>query len=369
MYRSTIKEKRLISDSVDLSLSTMDQKHFILLMLKFGYGFCMCFGLCPFWFNFQRKSFETAWYHLVYPILVYCSFSYFYPTSGLTVISLLNPLVVVAFFYMTMVNISVIFLVQSMNANHIVNYLNELMEFEHRLNIIYKKSYGNQYLRPILLFLCKTVLVSCFAQVAVINCCVILAKMLTGQTDYFVIFIISVAYFLQTIVPNMFYTLVLVATFHYKQINREIENMVNEIQNIAASDAMYTMQERRTMFFNLSERLDLIANCHGTLTARIIEANDIFSKQLLVSSANFVGILILEVIGGIALCNYAYVFDDYIYAFIECSYFFHIYSSLNLINLEIQSMICWWWVFYFIVVRFLWKFIYWVSSVRALVTR
>lgn len=274
----------------------MDQKRLILLILKFSYGFCMSFGLCPFWYNPQRRSFETAWYHLVYPILVYTAFSYFYPTSGLAVISLLNPLVVVAFFYMTMATISVTFIVQCMNAKHIVNFLNQLIVFEDRSNILYAKTIENQYIRPILLFLYKTVLVSCFAQAAVINCCVILAQMLTGQTDYFVIFIISVAYFLQTIVPNMFYTLVLHTTFHYKQINREIENVVNETQKIASSaTSVYTPQERRTKFFELSERIDLIASWHGILTTRIIEANGIFSKQLLMSSANFVGILIIEV--------------------------------------------------------------------------
>lgn len=255
----------------------------------------MSFGLCPFWYNLQRKTFETAWYNLVYPVLVYTAFSYFYPTSGLAGISLLNPLVVVAFFYMTMATISVIFLVQCMSAKHIVKYLNQLIIFERRLNILYAQTSNKHYLRPILLFLYKTVLVSFFAQLAVINCCVILAQMLTGQTDYFLILIISVAYFLQTIVPNMFYALVLHATFHYKQINHEIEIVASETEGIASAAAKYTAQERRQQFFNLSERIDLIASCHGTLTAQIIEANGIFSKQLLASSANFVGILIIEV--------------------------------------------------------------------------
>lgn len=272
----------------------MDQKDIIGLILRFSYGFCVCFGLCPFSYNFQRKTFETAWYHLVYPILVYIAFSYFYPTSGLAVISSLNPLVVVAFFYMTMANISVIFLVQCMNANRIVAFLNELFVFEYRLNDLYTKTIEDKFFPSILLFLYKTVLVNCFAQLAVINCCVIISQVLTGQTDYFVIFIISVAYFLQTIVPNMFYTLVLHAKFHYKQINREIEEVVGETQNILSS-AIYTTQERRTKLFNLCERIDRIASCHGTLTTQIIEANNIFSKQLLVSSANFVGILIIEV--------------------------------------------------------------------------
>lgn len=262
----------------------------------------MSFGLCPFWYNLKRKTFETAWYNLVYPVLVYTAFSYFYPTSGLAGISLLNPLVVVAFFYMTMANISVIFLVQCMSAKHIVRYLNQLIIFEGRLNTLYAETEEKQYLRPILLFLYKTVLVSSFAQLAVINCCVILAKMLSGRTDYFLILIISVAYFLQTIVPNMFYTLVLYATYHYKQINREIENVVSATEGIASSAAMYTAKERRQKLFNLSERIDSIASCHGTLTTRIIEANKIFSKQLLVSSANFVGILIIEVSLSIEQC-------------------------------------------------------------------
>lgn len=274
----------------------MAQKRIILLILKFSYLFCMGFGLCPFWYHFQRKTFETYWYHLMYPILVYTAFSYFYPTSGLAVISLLNPLVVVAFFYMTMANISVIFAMQCMNAKHIVKFLNQLIVFEDRLSILYARTIENQYLRPILLFLFKTVVVSCFAQLAVINCCIVLAQMLTGETDYFVIFIISVAYFLQTIVPNMFYTLVLHATFHYKQINREISKVVSDTRTVASSPALRaTAIDRRMVFFNLSERIDLIASCHGTLTTQIIKANNIFSKQLLVSSANFVGILIIEV--------------------------------------------------------------------------
>lgn len=128
----------------------MDQKHIVLFISKFSYGFCVCFGLCPFWYNFQRKTFETAWYYLVYPVLIYTSFSYFYPTSGLAVISLLNPLVV----YMTMANITVIFMVQCMNAKQIVKFLNQITVFENRLNILYAKIINNHYMRPILLFFC-----------------------------------------------------------------------------------------------------------------------------------------------------------------------------------------------------------------------
>lgn len=273
----------------------MKQKHIVLLIIKFGYGFCSIFGLCPFWYSPRKHCFESAWCYHVYPLIVYISFSYFYLTSGLSVISLLNPLVMIAFVYMTMITISVIFLVQNINANHIVSFLNGLLAFLKKLNNVYENKNEFNYREPILLILFKTVLVSCIAQIAVINCCVILGTMMTGQIDYFVMFIMSVAYFLQTIVPNMFYALVLGATFHYKLLNVEIEKVIKTTDLVSRHCNINSVHKRRAIFFKLSERLDYIASFHAELTAKTIEANGIWAIQLLVSNANSVGILLIQV--------------------------------------------------------------------------
>lgn len=269
---------------------------FIKFLLRFCYIFSRVFGLIPFRYNDETKTFVTAWYDKIYPIVIYFLFAYTYSTSGLSVISVLNPLVVVAFFYMTVSTISVIFLVQCLTAKRICVFLNKAAHLNGELYQRYRLLPGTHYRSHVLLALTKTTAVNFLAQIAVAYCCSVLGQVLTGKVDYFVIFIISVAYFLQTIVPNMFYVGILGASFHFEQINREISGVVAEAATLANGCRDFGLKEVREHFGKLTNRLNDIAVLHGRLTTLTTTANTICSLQLLVSTANFVGILLIEVI-------------------------------------------------------------------------
>lgn len=273
----------------------MNQNQVSLSILKYFYRFCQIFGLCPFHYDRKMKSFTAQWYDIVYPILVWINFSYFYPTSGLSIVSVLNPLVVIAFFYMAMLTISVVMFVQCLNSKRMANLVNETMALFEELKQMYSSDIKVYNAKSIRLFLCKILLASGIAQVGSVNCCVILCQMMTKKTDYFVIFIVSVAYFLQTIVPNMFYTFILGIIVQYKQLNAEIQKVVDRINSLLQKQNEYRTSHLEVKFREMSKRLDYIATLHCKLTQHTLKVNRVFSLQLLVVIGNFTGILLIEV--------------------------------------------------------------------------
>lgn len=249
-------------------------------------------GLCPFHYNSRKRLFNWSIFEILYSIFVWMNFSYFYPTSGLRMVVQLNPLVVFVFFYLAMATITIVFIFQCWNAKKLAALMNktrilfkELLPFYRSISTWQSTKYG-------IMFVCKTVVVSGIAQVASVNCCVILCKQMTGKVDYFVIFIISVSYFLQTLVPNMFYTFVLGALMQYHQLNCEIRKISNQI--ILLKKVKYD-KNAYNHFRKLSQRLDYIASLHGKLTVHTINVNKIFAWQLLVIIGNFVAVLLIEV--------------------------------------------------------------------------
>lgn len=272
----------------------------IKLLLQIAYKFSRLCGLVPFRYDSTTKRFVTAWFDQIWPAIAYFSFAYFYPTSGLSVISVLNPLVVVAFFYMTVTTISVIFLVQAINAKAICVLLNDISTLNSELYERERHLADKNYWPYVSLALAKILVVNVVAQSAVIYCCTTLAIMLTGKGDFFVVFLISWAYCLQTIVPNMFYVGVLGASFHYEQINKEICVVLMEATRLALGRRDFSSDSIREAFEKLSAKLDCLASLHSRLFHLITRANDMCSLQLLVSTANFVGILLIEVSGVIA---------------------------------------------------------------------
>lgn len=266
-------------------------------LLNIAYKSSRLCGLVPFRYNSEEKSFVTAWYDLIWPSISYLLFAYFYPTSGLSVIAVLNPLVVVAFFYMTVTTISVIFIVQCLHSKKICTLLNDIAGLNKELVALARqcKLVEGSYWPYIILALAKIVFVNLLAQMAVIYCCTTLGIMLTGHGDFFVVFLISWAYFWQTIVPNMFYVGVLGAYFHFEQINKEISVVIKEASSLAQCSRDFSDLKVKKQFGDLTRRLDVIALLHSRTVELVVRANNICSLQLLVSTANFVGILLIEV--------------------------------------------------------------------------
>lgn len=259
----------------------MDRRSLILSSARFGIVFCTVFGLFPFRYNETNKIFETSLFRYCYSIVFYIAFAYFYLTSGLFVIMRLNPLAMIAFVYLTMIAIAVIFIVQCWKASRIARFLNDAMSLLSQLAPI--RDYAEIDRESLLMFLFKVLIVSAIAQLAVINGCRILGELVTGSVDYFVIFVISVAYFLQTIVPNMLYVTILISSFYYRRINVEIAAVMKEVAKARGS------------FEAIPDRLNNLARLHLKLTEVLKTGNSVFSVQLLFSTADFIAILIIEV--------------------------------------------------------------------------
>lgn len=254
----------------------MSNRKFVIILSKCVLRFCTIFGFCPFQFNSKKFIFEINFFYYFYSILFYLVFAYLYLTSGLTIILKLNPLAMISFVYLSIMAITVTFIAQWFNAPGLVRIFNneKLFLFE----LFSACGYSKLFRESLLMILCKTLIVSAIAQIAVINGCIILGKLVTGHVDYLVIFIVSVAYFLQTLVPNIFYVTVLTSTFFYRQMNENILSFAKE-------------NDRKL----ISEKINRLAALHFRLTKVLNKINSVLSIQLLASTADFVAILIIEV--------------------------------------------------------------------------
>lgn len=271
----------------------MTQNQIVLFFLKYFYLFSKVLGLCPFHYDSTTKLFTTHWYDIVYPILVYFNVSYFYMTNVLNIVSItiLSPLIVVAFFYMTMCTTFMVILLQLLNFNVLTSLINDAIKFFVTLN---RLNNSNGQIVSLRLFLYKIVLTSGCAQIASVNSCVALCQVIIGKVDYFVIFIVSVAYFLQTIVLNMFYIIVLSGIVQYKRMNVEIRKVIDDMKTLLNENHIRGLNVENNSF-QLSERLNFIASLHCKLTQYMMRSNKIFSIQILIVTGNFVGILLIEV--------------------------------------------------------------------------
>ena len=262
---------------------------------SFVYFLAKSVGLMPAHFDAKRQRFEAAWYDLLWSMFIWLTFSYFFITSGLTQLRLVSQLAVISFYHMTIGTISVIFLMQCLNARGIARFLNGTKVLIGELRKIADIRKVNQT-RPLLLMLLKTVVVNLLAQIAVVNCTNILNTILSGRVGYSVIVFVSLAYVLQALVPNMFYLSALCATAHFENINAEIERIIHQAHLLVKSEAELSSLQKSVRYCELSDRLDCVAVLHYRLTSLLVDANRIFSVQLLVSTTNFVGFLIIEVI-------------------------------------------------------------------------
>lgn len=245
-------------------------------LIKNCVNFCTIFGFCPFKFNGEKMIFELTFFHYLYSIVFYISFTYLYLTSGLTIILKLNPLAMISFICLSMIAITVTFIASWFNAPRMVRLFNEDKYL--LIALCSACDYSKIFRETILLILCQICIVSAIAQIAVIYGCSISGNLVTGHVDYFVILVISIAYILQTIVPNIFYITVLLASYFHGEMNRNILNLMNEMDKI-----------------RINEKLNILCKLHFRLTEVMNKINSISSIQLLFSTADFIAILSIEV--------------------------------------------------------------------------
>lgn len=275
--------------------STMKHQTIFAVGFKIFFWFCKLFGFCPFHYNSRTKLYNSTWIEIFYSILIWANFCYFYATSGLSAVTRLNPLVVVVFFYLTMFTITVVIMIQCAHANRLANLSNEMSRLWQELRPFCSSLSGLHAFRYGMLFLCKIILTSGIAQAATIVCCSIITQMISGSVDYFVIFIVSVSYSMQILIPNMFYTFILGISMYYHQLNNEVEQIVNEISKFVNEKHVIRGADQFDHHIQISQRLDCIATLHAKLTTLSSKVNDVFSLQLLITICNFFAIIVIEV--------------------------------------------------------------------------
>lgn len=260
--------------------------------LKWFYWFCKLFGLCPIHYDYHKSAFNWSTLEILYSIFIWAMFSYFFPTSSLIILSRLNPLVIIVFFYLVMGTISIIFVVMFVNVQKMTVLMNETMNLINELQSCCRQISNQQSIRAAISFILKTIVTSSISQFGSIYGCIILCQLESNDIHYFMVFMVSMAYFLQTIVPNMFYVFILCVSMAYNQLNAEIEN----ISNRANFYAKYCNNSKsKDAFEKLTIRLNHIASLHGKLTAHTIKVNQVFSWQLLIVIGNFFTSLLIEV--------------------------------------------------------------------------
>lgn len=270
----------------------MLQEKLFIFLLKFVYGFIMIFGLCPFRFDFEEKRFKTSMLMQLYSVFVVISFSYFYPTSGITVVSALNPLVAITFFNLSMTTICLTLFIQILHVNKIVRFLNDAIHFLYNFNKFIDRQKVN-YLSSIFAIIFKIVVVNLTAQYACIDGVSSILTKMTGKKNYFAIFMVSVAYTLQSMIPNIFYGALLAVSFYLKQINEKIDEIVIQAKRMSGADDNKYLKEK--VYCELSDRLDEMTTYHSRLIELTIRMNGLCSFQILLSITNFFGILLIEV--------------------------------------------------------------------------
>lgn len=276
----------------------MMQSFIFIAVVRSVFWFYKLIGLCPFHYNFHKKSFNLTKWEVFYTIFVWVNFTYLYAARGLfTLAPQLNPLVMTASHYLALFTINIIFMMQCVNASEITTILNEAQILLEEINSFCKPIPTGEAIRYLLLFLSKMIFISGIVQMDTIAGCIAISKMVTGEVDYVLIFIISLSYFLQTAVLNMFYSLVLVTIAKYQQLNCEIREILDESSAIlrkkrSKNGSDYDFDNR---LFQLSERMNRIAHFHGKLTLLITKANKTFSLQLLVVIGNTAIVLLIDV--------------------------------------------------------------------------
>lgn len=211
-----------------------------------------------------------------------------------------------------MTTICLTLVVQIMHSHKIVQFLNDAIHFLYNFNKFIDRHRVN-YLSSIFAIIFKIIVVNLTAQYACIDGINTILTQVTGKKDYFAIFILSVAYTLQSMIPNIFYGSLLGVLFYLEQINAQIDDIVMKAKWASNADENKYMKER--VYCELSDRLDEIITYHSRLIELTIRLNRLCSFQILLSITNFFGLLLIEVIVTKMLNVFMFLIDIRIYKF------------------------------------------------------
>lgn len=274
----------------------MDSTFIVSIATKLFYWYCKILGLFPIHYNSQKKLFTWTWREIVYSTLISLNFSYFYWTNVYNLFIHLNPIVVFAYFLFNLCTLAAIFVVQCLHVGKLANLLNQLaVLLKNEFNNIQKSLSLWQIIRSGMRFFQKIIFINGIATAATMVFCETLCKIVTGKIDYVVIFVMSMMYILQMLIPHMFYAYILVISIHLRQLNAEIQKIRNKVSVLGTNDDGGTTPNLNDRFIELNHRLGHLFKLHrkiGTITRQV---NQVFSFQLLVVIGNLIIMILIEV--------------------------------------------------------------------------
>lgn len=272
----------------------MQRRRIFVISLAIFYWFWKLLGLCPFHYNSRKDAFNWTWSEILYSVFIWINFAYAYPTA-LSDFRGLDSMIVWTFFYFAMITITIVFVVQCLHAKKLTDFLNETLHLMRDLQPFSEKISTLNAIRWGFMFACKTIFIGGIGQIITVFFCVNVSKIVAENINFFVIFVVSMANFLQTLVPNMFYTFILGVSIQYHQLNAEIQLIVDQAKLLTMTKYDIKMQNSSFQFIQLSKRLKHVASLHGKITMLTKKVNQVFSFQLLVVITNYVAILLIEV--------------------------------------------------------------------------
>lgn len=267
-------------------------------VIKLFYWYCKVLGLCPIHYDVQRGAFIWTWHEIFYSLLIWMSFSYFYWTRVLNLIKYLNPILVFIYFSLNLLTIATVFGLQCLNAGKLANVLNQSIDLlQNEFKAIRETFTLWQINRCGFQFFQKIIFFNGIAMTATMIFCEILSEIVNGQADYFVNFVMSMAYVLQMLVPNIFYAFILVISIHLRQLNIEIQKVHSETNELltARSVGIDGLPNRNYQMMQLIQRLDHLSKLHGKIEIIAREVNQMFSWQLLITICNVINNILIEV--------------------------------------------------------------------------
>lgn len=271
------------------------QQDILTNLLYCAYRFVTLLGMLPVRYCWRTATFHTSHWHCAYSLAVLAIFAYGYLTSALVAISAIHPLVAIVFVKLTLVTIAATVCMQCCRNRQLSSILNDAVRLATALDAsVCTAGHTGPPLRHLFV---KVVLLNAMAQCALIRSLNFLVLALTGSPDYVAIAILSVAYFMQTMVPNMFFAAVLSVHFYLGRLNAAVSHAIATAQRVQ-NDRRSSVHAKQLAYCRISDRLDRLAELHLELTQLTLRLNAAHSLQLLSCTLNFFGVLVFEVFAG-----------------------------------------------------------------------
>lgn len=251
-------------------------------------------GLLQIRYDRQKQKFVKTRLLILYSTCFSFAILYLYPSNCIELLTTFNPLIAIAFGYLTIGTVSVIFLVQTVKQNQIIHFFNECLQVSQELVFIVGTQSKTNMLRMVLGLLCAKIIGNC----AMMGSLIKLQILVFGSINSFTLVLIFIVNTIISIIGNMFYGCCMTFVIYYDQINSIIDDIVTQARNTNQNG-----QVNVTRFYavrqccDLSDRIDRLAIQRTKLFELSRSLNGLCEIQLFTSITTYFGILLIEVFG------------------------------------------------------------------------